>query len=467
MKLTLRLVPLILIAVTGAPLSRAADDSSSAMPPELIAFSKAKEQQMRRSITNLNLKVTPDMDNFFRAAAHGDYEGVKTVIDRLTPQYINLTSNPGNELPSWVFLWQPMTEVETAYNVFAEGGSKYPLALGHGIIRSIPTGSIYFGGTDAGRGLVTALSESQAQGRPFFTLTQNALSNVRYEDYVRSIYGGRISLPTTNDVQVAIEAYKADALRRFRHDQDFPAAPRQLKPGEDVQMVDGQLQVNGQVSVMAIHARLVKLILERNPAREFYLEESYPMESIYPYLSPHDFIFKMDHAPVAAFTGPILDHDHAFWSSECSSVLGSWLTPETSVSNVCEFVATVYGRKDWSHFSGDPDFVTNTFATKVFAKLRVSLAGLYQWRLANQQPSDDRPRLEAETDYAFRQAFALGPNSPEVVFRCVNFLLSENRFGDAILVAGTARKLAPDNQQYDNLLQSLENFRSQPQGSAH
>ena len=190
------------------------------------------------------------------------------------------------------------------------------------------------------------------------------------------------------------------------------------------------------------------------------------MESISPYLSPHGFIFKMDHAPVAAFTASLLDGDHAFWSNECASVLGGWLKPETSVSNICGFVATAYGQKDWSHFSGDPEFVTNTFATKTFSKLRVSLAGLYQWRLINQQPLDDRPRLEAEADYAFRQALALGPTSPEVIFRCVNFLLSENRLGDAILVAGTARKLTPDNQQYDDLFSQLKNYSSQQKSRA-
>jgi hypothetical protein len=463
----LRLIPLLLIAAVAVPISHAAGESVAPFPPEVIAFSKAKEQQMRRSVTNLNLKVTPEVDSFFRAATHADYSELKMVMGRLTPQYINLTANPGNELPSWIPLWQPMTEVEMAYDSFAEGGTKYPLAFGQGIIRSIPPGSIYFGGTEAGRGLVTALCESQAQGRPFFTLTQNALSDNRYLDYVQSIYGGRISLPTTNDIQAAVAQYRADALRRYRHDQDFPSAPRQFKPGEIVRMVDGQAQVTGQVAVMMINERLAKLIWERNSNREFYIEESFPLESIYPYLSPHGFIFKMDHEPVAALTAQILDDDHAFWSNECQSMLGGWLKSETSVSNICAFAETVYGQKDWSNFTGDAEFVTNAFATKAFSKLRVSIAGLYQWRMTNKKALDNGPRLKGEADYAFRQAFALCPNSPEVVFRCVNFLLSENRFDDAILVAGTAKKLAPDNQQFDDLLSQLNNYRAQQKSVAH
>jgi len=460
-----RLIRLLLIIVVAVPVGRAAGQSVASFPPEVIAFSKAKEQQVRRSVTNLNLKVSPEVDNFFRAAVHGDYAGLKSVINRLGPQYLNMTANPGIETPAWVPLWQPMTEVEMVYDIFTEGGTKYPLAFGQGIIRSIPPGSIYFGGTEAGRGLVTALCESQAQGRPFFTLTQNALSDARYEDYVQSMYGGRISLPTTNDIQTAFAEYKADALRRYRHDQDFPSAPRQLKPGEDVRMVDGQLQVNGQVAVMTIHARIVKVILDRNPDREFYMEESFPLESLYPYLTPHGLIFKMDHQPVAALTAKMLDDDHAFWTSECQSMVGGWLKPETSVSNVCAVVETVHGQKNWSNFTGDPEFVTNSFATQAFSKLRVSIAGLYQWRLANRKP--DKSRLEGEADYAFRQAFALCPGSPEVVYRYVNFLLSENRYDDAILIVETAKKVAPDNQQFDSLLSQLKNFRAQQRGAAH
>jgi hypothetical protein len=105
--------------------------------------------------------------------------------------------------------------------------------------------------------LVTALCESHAEAKPFYTLTQNALSDGRYMDYLRTMYGKRINLPTTNEVQKAIDEYKADALRRYKQGQ--------LKPGEDVQA--GEVQLNGPVPVIGIHALLVKVILEHNCKR--------------------------------------------------------------------------------------------------------------------------------------------------------------------------------------------------------
>jgi len=111
------------------------------------------------------------------------------------------------------------------------GGTKYPLAFGGGH-HPIHTGrSIYFGGSDSGRMLVTALCQDHAQGKPFFTLTQNALSDGRYMDYLRAMYGKQISLPTTNDVQAALEDYKADALRRLKHDEEFPRRTKANQAG--------------------------------------------------------------------------------------------------------------------------------------------------------------------------------------------------------------------------------------------
>jgi hypothetical protein len=335
-----------------------------------------------------------------------------------------------------------------------------------GIIHSIPAGSIYFGGTDPGRGLVTALCESHAEARPFYTLTQNALADSRYLDYARSMYGNRIYIPTTNDLQDAFTNYMADAQLRLKHDRDFPNEPSQLKPGEDVHVVNGRLQVSGQVAVMSINALIVKRIFDHNTNCGFYVEESFPLDWMYPYLLPHGLIFKLNREPLPALTTQAIDADHAFWAKQCRSMLGDWLKPETSVSNVCAFVESVYVQKDWSHFTGDPGFVTNDFATKTFSKLRSSSGGLYQWRLASKTDAGDKARLRAETDYAFRQAFALCPTSPEAVFRYVNFLLSQNRLNDAMLITRTARKMNPDNEQLNDLLSHLVDFREQQRKSA-
>ena len=452
------------LVLPAVPVCRAADGTNG-FPPQLLAFCAAKEQQAHRLAADFNVQASPEIWAYFKSAGQGDWPAMTNAYERLklrSSQYEGSWNDPAVSSP----VWQTLIEVQTAYAAFASGGTKYPLAFGEGIIQSIPAGSIYFGGTDPGRGLVTALCGSHAEARPFYTLTQNALADSRYLDYARSMYGNRIYIPTTNDLQDAFTNYMADAQLRLKHDRDFPNEPRQIKPGEDVHVVNGRLQVSGQVAVMMINALLVKDIFDHNSNCEFYVEESFPLDWMYPYLLPHGLIFKLNREPLPALTTQAIDADHAFWAKECQSMLGDWLKPETSVSNVCAFVESVYVQKDWSHFTGDPGFVTNDFATKTFSKLRSSSGGLYQWRLASKTDAGDKARLRAETDYAFRQAFALCPTSPEAVFRYVNFLLSQNRSNDAMLITRTARKMNPDNEQLNDLLSHLVDFREQQRKSA-
>jgi hypothetical protein len=303
--------------------------------------------------------------------------------------------------------------------------------------------------------LVTALCADHAAGKPFYTLTQNALSDGGYMDYLRWMYGKEIHLPTTNDVQQAIDDYKADALRRYKEGR--------LKRGEDVQ--NGEVVLRAQLPVMSIHALLVNVILQRNPTRECYLEESLTTDALYPYLSPHGFIFKVSHEPLSALPVAEMDADRAFWSKQCGAMLGDWLKPDTSVSNVCEFAEAVYKQKDLSHYTGDREFLTNNFAPKAFSKLRLSIAGLYQWRLMNGAGTADVGRLNQEADFAFRQAYTLCPTSPEVLFRYVDFLTAQHRFDDAILIVRTTLRLTPADDhfydQYENLMMQLKQEREQ------
>src|SRR5438045_7005688 len=99
---------------------------------------------------------------------------------------------------------------------------------------------------------------------------------------------------TKEDSDKCYEEYKSDARKRLDHDTNFPDDPRQIRPGEDVRPLDKTVRVTGQVAVMAVNARLAKLIFDKNPEREFYLEESFPLDWMYPYLEPHGLIMKIN-----------------------------------------------------------------------------------------------------------------------------------------------------------------------------
>lgn len=455
------------LAATSGPATAETAESSALcreQMTQLEAFAAAKEKQSEVLAAKAGEAIAPDFQQFFEAALRGD---VQTVTNRYEyfkrnhPQYAKGRTNAVERLRTPY--WQPVLELCLAYDHVANCEPKYTKMVVDGILNSIPPGSIYFGGTDPGRGLPTAFEKSSIEGDPFFCLTQNALADGTYLDYLRAMYGGRIYTPTAEDSQRCYNDYLNDAMRRLRHDQQFPNGPKQLKPGEDVRMVDGRVNVSGQVAVMSINALLVKVVFDHNPGREFYIEESFPLDWMYPYLEPHGLIMKINRQPQAELPPDVLARDRDYWGGIVAGALGDWLSDQTPVSDVAAFVNRVYVTKDLAGFTGDPLYVQNDYAKRLLSKLRSSIAGVYAWRLSTNSPAEFQPQSEAarerlvqETDLAFRQAFALCPYSPEVVFRYSNFLLQFNRVADARQIAQAAMQVEPKNVQFSHLLQNLE-----------
>ena len=259
--------------------------------------------------------------------------------------------------------WGPVLELCLAYDHVVNCEPKYTAIIADGIINSIPPGSIYFGGTDPGRGVPTAFCKSHADADPFFTLTQNALADGTYLDYLRAMYGGKIYTPTAEDSQSCFQEYMTDAQRRL--------AENKLKPGEDVKMVDGKVNVSGQVAVMSINGLITKVIFDHNPDREFYVEESFPLDWMYPYLEPHGLIMKINRQPLAQLPAETLARDREYWRKLVAGMLGDWLDEKTPVSEVAAFVDRVYVHKNLKGFTGDPRFVQNDYAGKIVLQAAV------------------------------------------------------------------------------------------------
>lgn len=444
-----------LIAGTGG-FAAERKPSVEALDPRLPGFIKAKEQQARELAEALKIKVSPDVWKGFDLFGKGNWQQASNhfaAMMRRNGQYEGATNDAGIHTP----VWQPLMEVDLVCGQFAFGEPKYARAFGDDIIASIPKGSIYFGGTDPGRGLVTGLIRSHIQGDPFFVITQNALADASYLTYLREMYGHKIYVPTESDLQKAFQGYMAEARERVQK--------HQLKPGEDVRFVDNRVQVSGTVAVMSINALLAKMIFDQNPEREFYLEESFPLDWMYPYLAPNGLILKVERRPLPELAEDVIQRDTEFWKQYCGRLIGDWLEEETPVAKVAEFALKVYVRHDLSGFKGDPAFVRSDMARKAFSKLRSSQGGVYQWRFQNAKSPAERERMRRAADLAFRQALALCPDSPEAVFRYCSLLVASDGLKEALQVAYACLKMDPNNQQVSALAKQLEEQR-RPHGPA-
>jgi len=421
-----------------------------ALDVEMARFAGAKRIQARELAETLTNKPPSIVWSFFDAVLVDDWETATNLSARLN-QASGRFSGQQADTPEAAALrsplWQPITETSGAYEQFHDWNNKWLHRFGREIIESVPKGSIFFGGTDPGRFLISALSESHHEGKPFFTLTQNQLADATYLDYLRAMYGKKLYIPTTEDSQRAFQEYLDDAQKRLKAGK--------LRPGEDVRVVNNRVQVSGQVAVMEINGLLAKIILEQNPNREVYLEESFPLEWMYPQLSPHGLIFELHRKPLLQLPAETVAKDQEYWKKFGGELVGDWITDKTSVRDICNFVEKVYLRKDLNGFKGDAGFAKNDEAQKCFSKLRSSSAGLYAWRAEHAKEENEQERMRQAADLAFRQAYVLCPSSPEAVFRYSQLLASRKRLDEAILIAETSLRFAPESESFKELLRGL------------
>lgn len=268
-----------------------------------------------------------------------------------------------------------------------------------------------------------------------------------------------IHITTPEESQECFQTYMMDAQKRLLHDERFPNEPKQVRPNEGITLANNRVQISGQVAVMAVNGLIAKVMFDKNPRNEFYVEESYPLDWMYPHLTPFGIIMKINREPVAEMTEAVVQRDHEFWSQYSARLIGNWVTYETPVKEIAAFAERVYLRRNFRGFRGDRKFIRDDQAQKAFSKLRSAIGGLYAWRISQAKPgSAEQQRLIKEADFAFRQAFAFCPYSPEAVYRYVNLLLLQQRFEDALLVAETCWKLDPNNRSIEGLVAQIKEW---------
>jgi|GEM_PF-1270413 len=457
-------------SAAGAPPSSGA---SNEVWTVLERFVKEKHALTESLAKKHKIEEPAQVEQFFTAAQNRDWNTTSNLFYAMLKGTARGRNQPETKRWMPLELWEPVLDVFGPVELFYGIDPKFFKMLGTDMLKDIPAGCIYFGGTDTGRFVPSSFSEAHTEGLPFFTITQNALADPAYLAYMREIYGDKITVPTTNDAETCVSNYTADAQSRLQHDQKFPNQPRQLRPGEDVHLgADGKLDFNNQLSVMAINAMIARVFFDKNPTKEFFVEESFPLDWMFPQLTPAGLIMKLNREPVPELTEDMLKRDHEFWSKYSERLVGDWITYGTPVKDVADFAEKVYLRHEFAGFKGDVEFVHDDEAQKAFSKMRSSIAGIYSWRLGMPPTGGTMPPgyiarganrklIEREADFAFKQAFAFCPHSPEVIYRYVQLLVNLRRVDDALLIAETGQKTDPDNAQFGYLVQNLKSIKRQ------
>jgi hypothetical protein len=418
----------------------------AALPdPDIARFITAKSNQVYLASRKENASVPPEVWKMFAAASAADW---KAASDSLEVIKTNYHATASHRLAPEV--WFRVQDVGGFCTLISSNDLKFLRLFADEVFKVVPSGGIYFGGTDPGRFAITALSRSHEEGQPCFTLTQNQLADADYLRYIRGLYRQQLKLPDDAKSAEAFNEYIFDAMRRLKHDQQFPAEPKQILPGEEIRTVNGRVQASGPTAVMAINGLLVRDILQANPEHEFYIEESFAVDWMYPYLEPAGPIFKLRPTAQEALFEETVRGDREYWQRLTRRLIGQAVHDETDLAEVCAAAQELVGKpKD---FQGDPDFLRDENARKTFAKLRSSISELYAWRAAHAKSSSERRQMEREAELACKQAYLLCPQSPEAVRGYVLLLVSQGRAEDAQKFIAAARKLNPDDETIKSLV---------------
>lgn len=265
-------------------------------------------------------------------------------------------------------------------------------------------GAVFYGGTDPGRFVPTYMIYSADVRSDVYLITQNALADNTFMNITRDLYGDTIYIPSLEESNRAFQEYVADV------------EAGRIAAGADIKIENGRVSVNGVGGVMAINGILAKLIFEENKDKhDFYVEESYAIQWMYPYLTPNGLMLKLNAQPLARLPEQVVKDDHAFWG---------WYTP-------------------W--LLSQSTFTRDICAQKSFSKLRSAIAGIYEYR-----------RNYEEAEYAYKQAVELYPLSPEALFRLAQMYVNIGRIGDAIALLEDFAKKDVHNVSATDFLDRLK-----------
>jgi hypothetical protein len=405
-------------AKSERPRARNQFPPASARPPEQIVAEKLSRFAQKRALIadaiakSRGVTAPPDVARFFEAVQTGNWQQTTNLFASLE----NQVRNRSGELPFGA-MWSAILETYGVAQQAHEWPAQRLLDYGNAILDSLRPGMVYVGGTDSGRFIPTLLNET-TEGESHIVLTQNALADSTYLEYLRFLYGDRFSTLSAEDSQSGFSTYLQDAQKRLQHDQDNPDDPRQILPGEDIQKIENRVQVSGQVAVMQINELLLKTLMQKNPDLSFALQESFPFKTLY---------------ATASTLGPI---------TELSANSSDSLTADRAAQSLD------YWRSTTDALLADPDSASSVAVRDSYSKLMVSQANLFLDH-----------NLSTAAEQAYQYAANLNPSQPEVVFGYTNLLLNQKRFAEATQLVQNAVKLAPDNAQFQGLLAQVNKLK--------
>ena len=337
------------------------------------------------------------------------------------------SARPGLRHAAWALPLLPLwTGVQNA-EVCSQRGHWFGWHYGHDMLKDLPRDAFVFGGTDPGRFVPTymILGESFAKPkdkrdpefdrRDLVIVTQNALADAFYQKYIHDHYA-----PGRPKAQGWFEKWLGRDEQYPVEDTIMPSEQELMEIVRNVSMnlPPGANPQDPNVGIL-YHAAIAQWIFEKNKdKREFFIEESFPMEWTYPYAVPNGLSYRLNKEPLETLPPEAVTEDFRYWNEYVDRLLG------------------------------DPKFHVDFDAKRSFSKLRNSTGNLYRAR-----------RMWAEAERAYRQALQLHPNNMESLVALSDILRAQKRWDEMADIWDRAVEGDPNNRAVRKARQRVTRLR--------
>jgi len=292
----------------------------------------------------------------------------------------------------------------------SQRGRWFGWEFGHDMLKDLPRGSVFFGGTDPGRFVPTymILGESTQpphlkrnpdfDRRDLYIITQNGVGEPLYRHYLADQYGTNRPAPKN-----AFERWLGRA-------EAYPKKPLVFPTEDEINAaikkeVEEQTKDGAEPDPALAHSVVTRLIWEMNrDEHAFFVEESFPLIWSYDHALPHGLSYQILKEPLKELPKEAVRADMAFWDAYMKRLLEN------------------------------PEFSKDYDAQRSFSKLRTTTAHLYShWK------------MDREAEIAFRQALMLWPGNPESLNGITAMLWERGDFDGAIELIKAANAGDPNN----------------------